>query len=523
MNTLAEVPTRADDPADADGTSPWVCRLAVALVLGAALALRFVTESDLWFDEALSVHIAQLPLAELGDALRQDGAPPLYYALLHFWMEVFGSGDVAVRGLSAAFSIGALPLAYFAGRRVGGRIAAWGAVLVLASSPFAIRFATETRMYALVMFLMLGGYLAFRRALDAPTWPRLSVVAVVTALLVYSQYWSFYLIAVVGLGLVYASWRGPEAGRPTARRLLLAVAVGTLTLLPWLDTLWFQLGHTGTPWGESVVPWFGLAVAMSAFAGGYRHAEAWVLLLPLLVLPLVALFGAALDNRRIELDLRTRPQVRWEMAVAFGTLGLGLVAAFLGGTAFDGRYAAIMFPLLVVVLAASLNVFMSTRVRVGILAALVLLGFAGGVRNVFDQRTQSGQVAAVIAAEARPGDVVVYCPDQLGPDGSRLLAKVPGLHQETYPDGASPLRVDWVDYRERIEQRDPARYARRVLEAARPTATVWYVHSSAFRHFGSRCDAIGAEFAAGRRATPRVTPDLDHIVEHMGMTQYAPT
>ena len=32
--------------------------------------------------------------------LRHDGAPPLYYALLHFWIDVFGLGNLAVRSLS---------------------------------------------------------------------------------------------------------------------------------------------------------------------------------------------------------------------------------------------------------------------------------------------------------------------------------------------------------------------------------------------------------------------------------------
>ncbi|MEY4916125.1 MAG: hypothetical protein RL616_38, partial [Verrucomicrobiota bacterium] len=40
-----------------------------------------------------SVNIARLPLGELPEALRHDGHPPLYYALLHVWMQVAGSGD----------------------------------------------------------------------------------------------------------------------------------------------------------------------------------------------------------------------------------------------------------------------------------------------------------------------------------------------------------------------------------------------------------------------------------------------
>ena len=63
--------------------------------------LPWFTGPLLWLDEALSVNIARLPLGDIPGALRHDGAPPLYYVLLHLWMRVFGTGDGAVRALAA--------------------------------------------------------------------------------------------------------------------------------------------------------------------------------------------------------------------------------------------------------------------------------------------------------------------------------------------------------------------------------------------------------------------------------------
>src|ERR1700675_5090736 len=65
--------------------STWLI-LAVAGVIAVGVALRFFARSDLWADEVLPVNIARLPLSELREALKHDGAPPLYYALLHAWM-----------------------------------------------------------------------------------------------------------------------------------------------------------------------------------------------------------------------------------------------------------------------------------------------------------------------------------------------------------------------------------------------------------------------------------------------------
>ena len=76
--------------------------VAVAAVVVVGVALRFLTSSHLWLDEALTVNIAKLPLSRIPDALRHDGSPPLYYLLLHWWIAAFGAGDIAVRALSAS-------------------------------------------------------------------------------------------------------------------------------------------------------------------------------------------------------------------------------------------------------------------------------------------------------------------------------------------------------------------------------------------------------------------------------------
>src|SRR3954453_11907363 len=99
---------------------------AAVVVLAISLVARFVAPPALWLDEAQSVAIARLPVPGLLAALRQDGSPPLYYLLLHYWMEGFGSGAVAVRGLSGVISVLTLPLIWRIAEQVTGRQTAFG-------------------------------------------------------------------------------------------------------------------------------------------------------------------------------------------------------------------------------------------------------------------------------------------------------------------------------------------------------------------------------------------------------------
>ena len=110
----------------------------------------------MWLDEALTVNIARLPLGDLRGALERDGAPPLYYVLLHIWTGVFGDSDVAARSLSGGFALGAVITCWFAARRWFDERTAWLTVIVLATNPFLIRYATEARMYTLEILLARG-------------------------------------------------------------------------------------------------------------------------------------------------------------------------------------------------------------------------------------------------------------------------------------------------------------------------------------------------------------------------------
>src|SRR3954454_3649689 len=170
MTTVLDRPVRTvGDEGSRNPVPRWIPP-AVALAVAAGLVLRFFVRSDLWLDEALSVNIARLPLGQIPSALRHDGAPPLYYLLLHVWMRVFGTGDEAVRALSGVCAVAALPAFYLAGRRLGGKRVGVAAVLLAASSPFANHYATEARMYSLVTLLVVLGYLAVANALERPSF-----------------------------------------------------------------------------------------------------------------------------------------------------------------------------------------------------------------------------------------------------------------------------------------------------------------------------------------------------------------
>jgi mannosyltransferase len=486
-------------------------------VVAGGVLLRFWTRSDLWFDEALSVDVARLPLDDLRGALAHDGHPPLYYVLLHLWMRVFGESDLAVRALAGVFAVAALPLAWRLGERLGGRRAAFAALLVLVSSPFAIRYATEARMYTLVMLLVLVGALALRSALERGRRRSLVVVALVSGALLLTHYWSIYLLGGTGLLLAWLAWRAtPGEARRRALAAMGAVAAGGLFFVPWLPTFLEQAASTGTPWGLPARPAELATTSLVDFGGG-GAGEAGLLGALTAVLVLLALLGQSVDGRRIVLDLRTRPRIRAEAAVIALTLALASLGSWLTASATASRYLSVLFPLHVVLTGVGVAVFASRTVRVLVLSVLVGLGAVGGVRNVVFQRTQGGEIAAAINAGGTDGDLVAFCPDQLGPATVRHLDE--RFRTVTYPDFGRPELVDWSDYAARQRRSDPAAFAEGLLERA-GGRTIWFAWAGGHRTHGRLCETAAAALRGERPADTVVVDDGDY--EHGWLFRYDP-
>ena len=84
---------------------------------------------------------------------------PPYYFILHFWMKIFGQGDVAIRFLSVFFGVLAIITAYFIGKEILSKNKAAGNKLGLITAIFtsinslAIYYSQEVKFYSLLTLL----------------------------------------------------------------------------------------------------------------------------------------------------------------------------------------------------------------------------------------------------------------------------------------------------------------------------------------------------------------------------------
>ncbi len=124
-------------------------RLAVILLLAGILRWINLDGRGLEYDDAFSILLAGQPLAEIVSGTAADTMPPLYYFLLHGWLEV-SSADWFLRTLNVAFSLGIVLLIYKLVVAVRGEPAGLLAAFFTAISPLQIFHAQGMRMYVLL-------------------------------------------------------------------------------------------------------------------------------------------------------------------------------------------------------------------------------------------------------------------------------------------------------------------------------------------------------------------------------------
>jgi hypothetical protein len=284
----------------------------------------------LWGDEGWSFYFAGMTLPEMIRHTAQDIHPPLYYALLHAWLDLTGGFPEGARLLSILMGTLTVPLLWRLGKLLLDRhIALLGSVLITVT-PLAVYYSQEVRMYMLVTLLGTASWYFFAHlvqvAPDGANGERISRgrqvgwllgYGLVTAAALYTMYYAVLLLLaqVTWLGTHWVAQRRAGRVRPH-----MSSRNNDGTFAPW------RYGALGV--GIATVlymPWvLYVAQQLLQYVQGKRAAEQYV---PLDVLHYLGAHLAAFSVGHLSEALAV---LRW-VAVIFGTLaGLGLLGAVRG-------------------------------------------------------------------------------------------------------------------------------------------------------------------------------------------------
>jgi len=223
--------------------------LTLITLLAFALRILRLDFQPLWWDEGYSVFFATRDFGTMIERTAIDIHPPLYYAILQLWLNLFGTSDVALRLLSVVIGTATIPLLYILARKLftDHRIALVAAFL-LAISPFHIYYSQEVRMYGLVTLLGLASIYLCVQLLAMTPGTRASASSafffiLITTAALYTQYYAAFILSaeiLLILAIYLAIDRRSSNGRPFT-------SLWANPLVHWLSA-WLTIIILYLPW-----------------------------------------------------------------------------------------------------------------------------------------------------------------------------------------------------------------------------------------------------------------------------------
>jgi mannosyltransferase len=237
---------------------------ALAAIVAIAAAVRIATAAfPLWFDELASLMFAGQPLSRLWSGwMVRENSPPLYYSLLHGWIALVGTGDVAVRLLSIVIGLMGFVAAWALARRLGGARAGLIAAALLALSASHIAFSQEVRGYGLAHAATLAALTGAVDFLDRKSQRGLVLYAAATLVALYCHTTMILFAALSGGIVLWLVRRSPRA----VADWLLANALILAGWAWWGVISWRQITAPSGNIGWIPVPSLTNALVMTATA-----------------------------------------------------------------------------------------------------------------------------------------------------------------------------------------------------------------------------------------------------------------
>ncbi|MDH4017592.1 MAG: glycosyltransferase family 39 protein, partial [Actinomycetota bacterium] len=325
--------------------------LTTIVLIGLTIWLQRLDVNDHGIMLANELIFSREPLATLLFHMRWDDQSPLYFVVMHGWMQLFGESPAAIRLMNVPVMMAVVVVVHQIARRAHGspRVSLTAALLA-ATSPMSLWMVRDGRMYPALLLLAALTVLLLLRYGEGRQQRDLLGLGICSVLGIYNHFLGFGIAAIamavlfVDL-LVEARARGCSRGRALERSLgpplLVSLGVG-LAVLPQIVRLLGLLGEAPKAADWSMA---GLSIAYMRELGAFLFVKtSWGDLrryIPfadrLYGFSLYALYalGVATSPRRLQwLNL---------LWVVLPVLALGLMAIELD---LRSRYCAFMAPLL---------------------------------------------------------------------------------------------------------------------------------------------------------------------------------
>lgn len=210
------------------------------LFIGLFLRVYDLGNESIWLDEGYSIRYANLNLPQI-ISLQDNGLPPLYYIILHWWIHLFGDSEFSIRFPSVIFGFFAILMIYKIGSQIFDKDVGVLSSLLLGLSIFHIHYSQEARTYSLSVLLTLLSMYFFMKLLKKRSHIALIGYILFSILLMYSHVFGLFIIISQNIYLFTLFLLSKEDYKLNLKKWILIQTVLIALFAPWIKSLIIQV------------------------------------------------------------------------------------------------------------------------------------------------------------------------------------------------------------------------------------------------------------------------------------------
>ncbi|MEP7292979.1 MAG: glycosyltransferase family 39 protein [Chloroflexota bacterium] len=462
--------------------------VGILTLVAAALRIYHLSFKSLWLDEA---QLYSITTGSLFEVLAKNGvrnSAPFLFPVLVSFVSHFRDSENALRLISCAAGIAAVPAMYMLATRFVSKYAACFAALLAALSTAQITYSQQVREYALTFLFAVLILIGFSSFLARPNWRNTLTLALLLVLGILTQYGITLLTAALNLVflLYLLKFRNRHALFKWVVVQSFALVAVSLVVVVSLRTQWVPQGFAAESylqsayWDRTLPGFYTLAVTHTADIFNFAFEGA------------LALFLCVLGVLTVLVERRKR----LFLALFVTMFGITFAASLVRFYPYQGaRHTIFLTPVVYLAIAFGFDTFVKNRQRLAAVALVAVLVFT--------------QLPSVFAYLNNPGGenirpLVDTLRESLQP-GDRIYV----YYYSTPAFSYYWRKQDTPSITSVISQTDPQAYYAQVDELTAQPGRIWMLFSHCV--FQAECHLI-ATHASTRRPLELVDSDVDALL-----------
>jgi len=380
--------------------------LILILVLASALRIFHLDHFGLWFDEAISWHIAQLPFTKIIELAKIDNTPPVYHFILKTWLQIISfDTDFAVKIPTMIFGILSVYMTYKLAKmlfnnKIGLYSAFFGSI-----SFIWIHYSQENRCYSLQVLLTIISLYYFLKALRSNKLHHWIIWTIAGILLFYNHLFAVFVFLIEWIYFIIR-WK---SSRAKIKGWLISNVILGGAIAFWIPIIIKQMSVIQDEFWIPPPSLNEVIIVFIKFMGG-THFQGKFILTALLHIPSIVLIILAFiayfkyeNKQKLILPI-----------LIFVPIIIVYIYSIGRNSLFFYRYLIIVTPAVPIILALGLNYIQNRLVKYICLAVFLIVttiflhGYYTNSDYSNDVRTFMRDVVKVMDKKCRTGGVIIH-------------------------------------------------------------------------------------------------------------------